>query len=134
MLIVCCLQSPYWSCDWYAPDAEKQSAIDAFLGIEKGISTPQARKLIKRGYRDWFDPAHLEDPVSLPEAERRIRLTISQGSDYYIEYYRPKLFTVLERHFAMRINSSKWVEVVASSQSLHPLSGCFVWIGSSVVQ
>ncbi|CDZ98337.1 Putative phosphoinositide phosphatase [Phaffia rhodozyma] len=101
-------------------DAEKQSAIDAFLGVEKGISSPILRRIPKRGYRDWFDPNHLDHPVSLTEAENRIRLTLSQGSDFYVEYYRPRLFTVLDRHFAMRINTSSKNDVELRASPFRP--------------
>lgn len=61
----------------------------------------------KRGYRDWFTPEFLEDVVSLEEARRRMGLTIAQACDYWTEYYRPRLFTSFDRHFAMRILGSK---------------------------
>jgi hypothetical protein len=92
-----------------APDAEKQASIDQFLNIveeQRALAFETAAEP-KRGYRDWFAPEHLEDVVSLAEAQRRIGLTVAQACDHWTEYYRPRLFTSFDRHFAMRILGSK---------------------------
>lgn len=92
------------------PDAEKQASIDQFLNIveeQRALALESAREP-KRGYRDWFALEHLEDVVSLVEAQRRINLTVAQACDHWTEYYRPRLFTSFDRHFAMRILGSKY--------------------------
>lgn len=103
--------------DWLArppplADAEKQASIDQFLNIvdEQKSLAIEMQGEPKRGYRDWFTPEHLEDVVSLGEAQRRIGLTIAHACDYWTEYYRPRLFTSFDRHFAMRILGSKSVQ------------------------
>lgn len=54
-----------------------------------------------------------------------MRVTISQACDFYIDYYRPRLFTSFERHFAARINStSKFVMCVPWPRLVRLLSSC----------
>lgn len=105
----------------HLPDFDKQLAINLFLGIDKELKA-SAKCLVKRSYQDWFDPRHLEPVMNLEEAERRLRLTISQAADYVTEYYRPRLYTTLDRHFAFKINStSKYLALVWKSACLMKL-------------
>ncbi|KAG9105229.1 phosphatidylinositol-3,5-bisphosphate 5-phosphatase [Ceratobasidium sp. 392] len=86
------------------PDADKQAAIDVFLGVHNDtkLGPPPER----RTYQQWFHPENLE-PIFVPQdctsalcefAERR--------AEFWDEYYRPKLFTSLQKHFAYSMYSS----------------------------
>lgn len=62
--------------------------------------------MTRRSYDDWFDPAHLEEIVDLDTAEKRMKWVISQACDFWEDYYRPRLCTHFERHYAAKVNSS----------------------------
>lgn len=96
-------------------DADKQAAIDLFLGIESAsppvtthLPAPPPRP--RRSYRDWYTPSHLESTLSPAEAELRLQQTVEAddggSANYWQSYYRPKLFTELARHFAYKVNST----------------------------
>ena len=95
-------------------DADKQAAIDLFLGIESSAPTlthPPPPTQVRRSYRDWYTPSHLVATLSPAEAELRLRQTIVEeeedgSANYWQSYYRPKLFTELARHFAYKVNST----------------------------
>lgn len=94
-------------------DADKQAAIDLFLGIETTAAPLTCHPTltnIRRSYRNWYTPAHLEASFTPSEAELRLRQTIEEDDDgstnYWQSYYRPKLFTELARHFAYKVNST----------------------------
>jgi phosphatidylinositol 3,5-bisphosphate 5-phosphatase len=99
----------------HCADADKQAAIDLFLGIEPSpaplpthLPAPPPRP--RRSYRDWYTPSHLEATLSPAEAELRLQQTIETvdggSANYWQSYYRPKLFTELARHFAYKVNST----------------------------
>ncbi|KAK4058088.1 phosphatidylinositol-3,5-bisphosphate 5-phosphatase [Microbotryomycetes sp. JL221] len=107
-------------------DADKQAAIDLFLGIEPPVprvpaydyNPPTAR----RSYRDWFTSEHLQPVMTPAEAQHRLLAAIENEDDgtlnYWQYYYRPKLFTTLERHFAYMVNSSLKYKTAASGPEM----------------
>ncbi|KAI0691187.1 polyphosphoinositide phosphatase [Cytidiella melzeri] len=85
-------------------DADKQAAINLFLGIqnERGVAQP----LQRRSYRDWYQPANLDAAYELEESVQGINNLVKERGDYWIEYYRPLLFTSLAKHFVYSMNST----------------------------
>ncbi|KAF8584424.1 hypothetical protein K439DRAFT_1646939 [Ramaria rubella] len=86
-------------------DADKQTAIDVFLGVQpqEGGLNPERRG---KSYRDWFHPEYLEPIYVLPECDQGLKEFAQTRSDFWIEYYRPLLFTSLGKHFAYSMNST----------------------------
>ena len=85
-------------------DADKQTAINLFLGIQpdKTLSrTPQ-----RGAYQQWFRSEHLEPAYVLDNCEQGMDHFVHSRADYWIEYYRPLLFTSLGKHFAFSMNST----------------------------
>jgi hypothetical protein len=108
-------RSPWYTCPthfeqfaWLSAliclDADKQTAIDLFLGIntEQTITRPPVRG----GYQAWFHKEHLEPVFVLDECERGINDVVETKGDFWVEYYRPLLFTSLGKHFAYSMNST----------------------------
>jgi hypothetical protein len=95
-------------------DADKQAAIDLFLGIEQSTaplpSHPYCATKERRSYRNWFTPEYLEQRLTPEETERRLRLTVAHEDDgttnYWQVYYRPKMYTDLTKNFAWKMNST----------------------------
>ncbi|KAL0952345.1 hypothetical protein HGRIS_006625 [Hohenbuehelia grisea] len=89
-------------------DADKQTAINLFLGVPAS-SAPSSPKPppVRGGYQEWFHPEYLEPPHVVEECERELHEFV-QGSkgDFWVEYYRPLLFTSLGKHFAYSMNST----------------------------
>ncbi|KAF9006928.1 SacI homology domain-containing protein [Cyathus striatus] len=85
-------------------DADKQTAINLFLGVqsEKTVTQPPVRG----GYQKWFNEEHLKPAYALEECDRSLREFVLQKGDFWIEYYRPLLFTSLGKHFAYAMNST----------------------------
>ncbi|GAA5908285.1 phosphatidylinositol-3,5-bisphosphate 5-phosphatase [Sporobolomyces salmoneus] len=95
-------------------DADKQAAIDLFLGVQPalpprptfGVAGPPRR----RSYRKWFTPAYLEPKIPPEEIAAILQRTIDEdedgSSDYWRSYYRPNLLTSLAIHFGYTILSS----------------------------
>ncbi|KAF7305142.1 Polyphosphoinositide phosphatase [Mycena kentingensis (nom. inval.)] len=85
-------------------DADKQAAMNLFLGVqdERPITKPQVRG----GYQKWFNEEHLEPPYVLSDCDRGLRDFVQKKSDFWVEYYRPLLFTSLGKHFAYSMNST----------------------------
>jgi hypothetical protein len=85
-------------------DADKQTAINLFLGVhtERTITQPPVRG----GYQAWFRKEHLEPAYVLEECEKGISHVVETRGDFWIEYYRPLLFTSLGKHFAYSMNST----------------------------
>lgn len=88
----------------YMTDADKQAAINLFLGIQNDRTAPQP--LQRRSYRDWYRPEHLEPAYTLEECEQGIQELVRDRGDYWVEYYRPLLFTSLAKHFVYSMNST----------------------------
>ena len=85
-------------------DADKQAAINLFLGIQNDRAITQS---IQRGsYRDWYNAQHLEPAYQLDECERGIQEFVRERGDFWVEYYRPLLFTSLGKHFVYSMNST----------------------------
>ncbi|KAH7091854.1 SacI homology domain-containing protein [Auriculariales sp. MPI-PUGE-AT-0066] len=75
-------------------DADKQAAIDVFLGLH---NTPRRTLPSKRGdYANWYDRN-----ISVLD----LRSTNAEA-DVWTEYYRPNAFTPLGKHFAFGMNST----------------------------
>ncbi|KAF8306902.1 hypothetical protein DL93DRAFT_2065154 [Clavulina sp. PMI_390] len=91
-------------------DADKQAAINIFLGVEETHGRPNRQRPLTpppgRTYQEWYDPRNLEPAYVVEDCERRLREFAIAG-DYWNEYYRPALFTSLGKHFAYRMNSTE---------------------------
>ena len=85
-------------------DADKQAAINLFLGIQSERAVPQVIK--RNGYRDWFHAEHLQPVYELEDCMHRLHEFAKLRSDFWVEYYRPLLFTALGKHFAYSMNSA----------------------------
>ncbi|KXN84893.1 Polyphosphoinositide phosphatase [Leucoagaricus sp. SymC.cos] len=85
-------------------DADKQVAINLFLGVnsERSHSLPPVRG----GYQNWYHPEYLEPPYVTEESEKALEDFVSVRGDFWVEYYRPLLFTSLGKHFAYSMNST----------------------------
>jgi len=85
-------------------DADKQTAINLFLGVqnERTVAHPPVRG----GYQKWFHEEHLKPAYVLSECEKILRSFVQQKGDFWVEYYRPLLFTSLGKHFAYSMNST----------------------------
>ena len=85
-------------------DADKQTAINVFLGVDSPTrpKTPPRRS----GYREWFHKEHLETPAQFQEPEACLQDVAQENGDFWLEYYRPLLFTSLGKHFAYSMNST----------------------------
>ncbi|KAF8704649.1 SacI homology domain, partial [Rhizoctonia solani] len=85
-------------------DADKQASIDVFLGT-RSESKP-CGPAERRAYQQWFHPENL-DPVFVPDQCSSALCEFAQTrADFWDEYYRPKLFTSLQKHFAFSMSSS----------------------------
>ncbi|KIY44512.1 hypothetical protein FISHEDRAFT_51229 [Fistulina hepatica ATCC 64428] len=85
-------------------DADKQAAINQFLGIP--AERPWNRTPVRSGYRQWFHPEHLETAYPIEECTQALRAYVNDKGDFWIEYYRPLLFTSLRQHFTFGMNST----------------------------
>ncbi|KAE9404895.1 hypothetical protein BT96DRAFT_916565 [Gymnopus androsaceus JB14] len=85
-------------------DADKQAAMNLFLGITN--DRPVALPPVRRGYRQWFHEEHLQPPYVVDDCDQKLRNFVRYRSDFWIEYYRPLLFTSLMKHFAYSMNST----------------------------
>ncbi|KAF8525617.1 SacI homology domain-containing protein [Hysterangium stoloniferum] len=86
-------------------DADKQTAIDVFLGIQSS-ERPVNVRARGRSHREWFHPEYLGPVYVLPECDQTLKEFAQMRSDFWIEYYRPLLFTSLGKHFAYSMNST----------------------------
>ncbi|KAJ3758562.1 polyphosphoinositide phosphatase [Lentinula raphanica] len=85
-------------------DADKQAAINMFLGITN--DRPITLRPVRTGYRQWFHEEHLNPPYVIEDCDQRLREFVRHRGDFWIEYYRPLLFTSLMKHFAYSMNST----------------------------
>ncbi|KAJ7221717.1 polyphosphoinositide phosphatase [Mycena pura] len=85
-------------------DADKQTAINLFLGVQD--ERPITRSPVRGGYQKWFHEEHLQPPYALDDCDRGLRDFMQNKSDFWVEYYRPQLFTSLGKHFAYSMNST----------------------------
>ncbi|GAA5923006.1 SAC family polyphosphoinositide phosphatase [Sporobolomyces koalae] len=95
-------------------DADKQAAIDLFLGVQPALpprpTFGAVRPCRRRSYRNWFTRSYLEPVVNADEIAGVLQNTIERddcgSSDYWRFYYRPNLFTSLALHFAYTTQNS----------------------------
>ena len=59
-----------------------------------------------KSYHDWFHPEYLEPVFVLRDCHQSLKEFAQTKSDFWIEYYRPLLFTSLAKHFAYSMNST----------------------------
>ena len=86
-------------------DNDKQAAINLFLGVH--MEKTSTRSPPQRGnYQKWYTSEHLEEAYPLDECEKAVTQFANTRADYWIEYYRPLLFTSLGKHFAFSMNST----------------------------
>jgi hypothetical protein len=85
-------------------DADKQTAINLFLGVQSERTITHAP--VRGGYQQWFNKKHLEPPYVVDDSEKRLRDFVKSKGDFWVEYYRPLLFTSLGKHFAYSMNST----------------------------
>ncbi|KAK7035778.1 Polyphosphoinositide phosphatase [Favolaschia claudopus] len=85
-------------------DADKQTAINLFLGVQS--ERPTLHPPVRGGYQKWFHEEHLRPPYALIDCDRGLRNFVQNKSDFWVEYYRPLLFTSLGKHFAYSMNST----------------------------
>ena len=84
-------------------DADKQHAIDLFLGIrhdQTGIHTKRG------GYRDWYAVDHVQPAYVLDICRPGVQQFVDASSKFWSEYYRPLLFTSFLKHYAYLMNST----------------------------
>lgn len=85
-------------------DADKQTAINLFLGVhgERIITSAPVRG----GYQKWFNEKNLQPPYVVDECDKALHDFVTNKGDFWVEYYRPLLFTSLGKHFAYSMNST----------------------------
>lgn len=75
-------------------DADKQAAINLFLGVDSSSTIPSLRSP-RPNYRHWFTTAHLEPPkLGALGDEAAAPLAL------FDEYYKPTVLTQLEKLYA----------------------------------
>lgn len=85
-------------------DADKQAAIDLFLGIQGDSVLVRSPK--RSGYYAWFRDEHLSSLYTLEACKDGINDFVERSSDFWMGYYRPLLFTSIGKHFAYSMNST----------------------------
>lgn len=87
-------------------DAEKQVAIDLFLGIEPASPFPGIKEISAphKSYRHWYTPEYLNAVREYEERDDHVLHV--EPTDFWHAYYRPRLLTDMSRHFAFKVNSS----------------------------
>lgn len=86
------------------PDADKQAAINLFLGVQSERTVIQPP--VRGGYRKWFHEENLKPAYDVEECDKALQQFVRQKGDFWVEYYRPSLFTSLGKHFAYSMNST----------------------------
>jgi phosphatidylinositol 3,5-bisphosphate 5-phosphatase len=85
-------------------DADKQTAINLFLGVHGERIITHAP--VRGGYQKWFNEKNLQPPYVVDECNRGLQDFVTYKGDFWVEYYRPLLFTSLGKHFAYSMNST----------------------------
>ena len=85
-------------------DADKQAAIDLFLGVQSDSISVRTPK--RTAYYQWFQDEHLNSPYTLEACRDGIDVFVERSSDFWMGYYRPLLFTSIGKHFAYTMNST----------------------------
>lgn len=75
-------------------DGDKQSAINLFLGVQPSVPTYD---LTRPNYRQWYHPAHLEDPKADD---------LAPINQVYAEYYKPDKMSEFSNMYAFNMNST----------------------------
>ncbi|EST05716.2 Synaptojanin, N-terminal [Kalmanozyma brasiliensis GHG001] len=114
-------------------DADKQAAINLFLGVDpmapdfaphafpETILVPttaggshqdeeSSKKAVRAvpfrpHYQHWYDPLHLQPHGSIEARQRRLKEVANADAGFWAEYYRPSLFTDLNRHHAFKMTA-----------------------------
>ncbi|KAK0526006.1 phosphatidylinositol-3,5-bisphosphate 5-phosphatase [Tilletia horrida] len=93
-------------------DADKQAAINLFLGVtdfdsahDYGPGPTASGSNQRRHYQQWFTPQYLQKRGTLEERTKRLEEVVNNDADFWAEYYRPGLFTDLERHHAYKMTA-----------------------------
>ncbi|KEI41332.1 uncharacterized protein L969DRAFT_70805 [Mixia osmundae IAM 14324] len=89
-------------------DADKQTAINLFLGIDTQVLLRLAHrnKGLRKSYQQWFDRRFVDGSTREAALSRLLDQSLRDDIDYWIEYYRPKVVTFVQRHFAYKVNST----------------------------
>ncbi|KAF9649675.1 hypothetical protein BDM02DRAFT_3094328 [Thelephora ganbajun] len=85
-------------------DADKQAAINLFLDVHTDRTTTQPPR--RGGYQIWFSEKNLQPAYGYSECEAGIIEFTDSKSEFWVEYYRPLLFTSLGKHFVYSMNST----------------------------
>ena len=85
-------------------DADKQAAIDLFLGVQSDSTLARCSK--RAGYYQWFQDGNLNSPYTLEACRDGIDDFVERSNDFWMGYYRPLLFTSIGKHFAYTMNST----------------------------
>ena len=75
-------------------DADKQAAINLFLGVDS--DAPESARLVnvnRPRYQQWFEQAHLGPHWTVQERMQRLLEVVNSDKGFWAEYYRPRLFT-----------------------------------------
>lgn len=80
-------------------------AIDIFLGVQPP-ERPINPERHGTSYREWFHPDYLGPAYPLGDCKESLKEFAQKRSDFWVEYYRPLLFTHLAKHFAYSMNST----------------------------
>ncbi|KAJ1020173.1 hypothetical protein NDA16_004453 [Ustilago loliicola] len=105
-------------------DADKQAAINLFLGVDPmapdfaphvfeetiTVGKDESKKAVRAvpfrpHYQKWFDPLHLKPRGSIEARQRRLKEVANADAGFWAEYYRPSLFTDLNRHHAFKMTA-----------------------------
>lgn len=95
-------------------DADKQAAINLFLGIDRELPGIGHQNVVakrkspseRRSYQQWFTTDYLESIEATPARLARLQEVAEQERQFFwAEYYRPKLFTDLMRHHAFKMTA-----------------------------
>lgn len=97
-------------------DADKQAAMDLFLGVTGEIRKKPPKRL---HYQQWFDPANLDKPQSAPQNvtffdekraqdEREVDPAEAPTPPYdiWVDYYKPHLLSQFQRLYTFTMNST----------------------------
>ncbi|KAI0030726.1 SacI homology domain-containing protein [Vararia minispora EC-137] len=82
-------------------DADKQAAIDLFLGVQLDFLALNPKR---QGYRDWYSSEHIYSDHQ--QSGNRMKEFVECSARFWSEYYRPLSFTSLGKHFAYLMNST----------------------------
>ena len=85
-------------------DADKQAAINLFLDVHTDRTTTQPPR--RSGYQIWFSEKNLEPAYGYTECKGGVIKFMGSKSEFWVEYYRPLLFTSLGKHFVYSMNST----------------------------